>query len=251
VPSAWHAIGVRIGTLSSYIERSYSTGEVRLNSPDPDDEPDVNFNWLSDPRDLDRMVDAFRRMASILSRDPVPQYMSNLFASKFSQRVRSISQKNLRNNVLTNMAAMMMDSSASLRSFLFDKVISDSPPLRDLLADLAGLERHVRENVQSAWHASCTCRMGYPTDVYTVVDPGGKVRRGESVRRRGVGDVGGFSHQHEHPHNHDRRANSGAGAPAVHGLRQMTGADSQLSCCVLCPDASPAPGASTRSRAVY
>ena len=39
--SAWHAIGVRIGTLSSYIGRSYSTGEVRLNSPDPDDEPNV------------------------------------------------------------------------------------------------------------------------------------------------------------------------------------------------------------------
>ena len=65
--SAWHAIGVRIGTLSSYIGRSYSTGEVRLTSPDPDDEPYVDFNWLSDQRDLDRMVDAFRRMASILN----------------------------------------------------------------------------------------------------------------------------------------------------------------------------------------
>ena len=124
--SAWHAIGVRIGTLSSYIGRSYSTGEVRLNSPDPDDEPNVTFNWLSDKRDLDRMVNAFRRMASILNRDPVPQYMSNLFASKFSQRVRSISQKNFKNTVLTNVAAMMMDGSASLRKFLFDKVISDA-----------------------------------------------------------------------------------------------------------------------------
>ena len=37
--SAWHAVGVRIGTLSSYIGRSYSTGEVRLNSPDSDREP--------------------------------------------------------------------------------------------------------------------------------------------------------------------------------------------------------------------
>src|ERR1700733_4308432 len=123
--SAWHAIGVRIGTLSSYIGRSYSTGEVRLASPDPDDEPDVTFNWLSDRRDLDRMVDAFRRMANILSREPVPRYMSNLFASKFSQRVRNISQKNFRNAVLTNVAAMMMDSSASLRKLLLDKVISD------------------------------------------------------------------------------------------------------------------------------
>jgi 5-(hydroxymethyl)furfural/furfural oxidase len=173
--SAWHAIGVRIGTLSSYIGRSYSTGEVRLNSPNPDDEPNVTFNWLSDKRDLDRMVNAFRHMASILNRDPVPQYMSNLFASKFSQRVRNISQKNFKNTVLTNMAAMMMDGSASLRKFLFDKVISDALPLSELLADDAKLERHVRDNVQSAWHPSCTCRMGDPADASTVVDPRGRV----------------------------------------------------------------------------
>ncbi len=179
--SAWHAIGVRIGTLSSYIGRSYSTGEVRLNSPDPDDEPDVIFNWLSDKRDLDRMVNAFRRMASILNRDPVPQYMSNLFASKFSQRVRSISQKNFKNTVLTNVAAMMMDGSASLRKFLFDKVISDALPLSELLADDAKLERHVRDNVQSAWHPSCTCRMGDPADAHTVVDPRGRVVGAENL----------------------------------------------------------------------
>ena len=33
----------------------------------------------------------------------------------------------------------------------------------------------MRDNVQSAWHASCTCRMGDPADVQTVVDPTGKV----------------------------------------------------------------------------
>src|SRR5258708_22396105 len=163
--SAWHAVGVRIGTLSSYIGRSYSTGEVRLNSPDPDDEPYVNFNRLSDQRDLDRMGNAFRRMASILHRDPVPRYMSNLFASKFSQRVRGVGRKNLRNAILTNVAAMMMDSSASLRRILFDKVISDSPPLAELLANPAMLERHVGDNVKSPRHAAWTRRMG--------VSPGG------------------------------------------------------------------------------
>jgi 5-(hydroxymethyl)furfural/furfural oxidase len=179
--SAWHAVGVRIGTLSSYIGRSYSTGEVRLNSANPDDEPDVTFNWLSDRRDLDRMVDAFRRMAGILRREPVPQYMSNLFASKFSQRVRDVSRKTLRNTVLTNVAAAAMDSSAGLRQFLFDKVISDSPPLDVLLSDAAMLERYVRDNVQTAWHASCTCRMGDPTDPQTVVDPGGRVVGAENL----------------------------------------------------------------------
>ena len=173
--SAWHAVGVRIGTLSSYIGRSYSTGEVRLNSPDPDGEPYVNFNWLSDKRDLDRMTDAFRRMAGILHSDPVPRYLSNLFASKFSQRVRDVGRKNLKNAILTNIAAVMMDSSAGLRKLLFDRVISNSPPIPVLLANPAMLEQYVRDNVQSAWHASCTCRMGDPGDPRTVVDPTGKV----------------------------------------------------------------------------
>ena len=120
----------------------------------------MNFNWLSDPRDLDRMVNAFRRMACILNRDPVPRYMSNLFASKFSERVRGVGRKNLRNAILTNVAAMIMDSSASLRRILFDKVISASPPLAELLANPVMLERHVRDNVQSAWHTSCKCPDG-------------------------------------------------------------------------------------------
>ena len=99
----------------------------------------------------------------------MPRCLSNLFASKFSQRVRNVSQKNFRNMVLTNVAALMMDSSASLRKLFFDKVISDAPPLPQLLADPAALVRHVRDNVQSAWHASCTCRMGDPADAQTVV----------------------------------------------------------------------------------
>jgi 5-(hydroxymethyl)furfural/furfural oxidase len=173
--SAWHAVGVRIGTLSSYIGRSYSTGEVRLTSPNPDDEPYVNFNWLSDQRDMDRMTDAFRRMARILASDPVPNYLSNLFASRLSQRVRNVSQKNFKNAVLTNIAATIMDSSASLRKLLFDKVISDCLPLPELLADAGKLEKHVRDNVQSAWHASCTCRMGDPANPRTVVAPNGQV----------------------------------------------------------------------------
>jgi hypothetical protein len=65
--------------------------------------------------------------------------------------------------VLTNVAAVMMDSSAGLRKLLFDKVISDSRPLKEFLADPAALERHVPDNMQSAWmppaHAGWAIRL--------------------------------------------------------------------------------------------
>jgi 5-(hydroxymethyl)furfural/furfural oxidase len=179
--SAWHAVGRRIGTLGANVGKSYSTGEVRLASPDPDIRPDVNFNWLSDRRDLDRLTDAFRRMAGMLATDPVPEYLSNLFPAKFSQRVRDIGRHGLRNTLLTNAAAALMDGSAPMRKWLFDRVISDCPPLATLLADPAALEAHVRANVHGAWHASCTCRMGAITDPMAVVDPGGRLIGAENL----------------------------------------------------------------------
>jgi 5-(hydroxymethyl)furfural/furfural oxidase len=173
--SAWHAVGARIGTLGSNVGKSFSTGEVRLNSADPDDEPYVNFNWLSDRRDLDRLCDAVRLMAGMLATEPAPQFLSNLFPSKFSQRVRDFSKRTRRNTILTGIAATLMDNSALARDLLFDRIISDSPKLAALLADPAALEDYVRNNVHGAWHASCTCRMGNPADPQTVVDPQGRV----------------------------------------------------------------------------
>jgi len=128
-----------------------------------------------------RMVQAFRRMAGILVTEPVPDYMKNLFASKYSARVRAIGQVTLMNKIKTNIAAFMMDNSTTLRNFLFDKVIADCPPLPELLANQALLEAHVRDNVQSAWHPSCTCKMGDPSDPMAVVDARGRLIGAENV----------------------------------------------------------------------
>ena len=43
-----------------WVNRSYSTVEVRLKSPDPSIRPDVDFDMCSDSRDLERLVMATR-----------------------------------------------------------------------------------------------------------------------------------------------------------------------------------------------
>jgi 5-(hydroxymethyl)furfural/furfural oxidase len=60
--SMWHAVGERIGTLSTYISLPYSRGTVRLSAGDPNAPPAIDFNWLDDSRDRTRLVDAFLRM---------------------------------------------------------------------------------------------------------------------------------------------------------------------------------------------
>src|SRR5882762_10446535 len=64
--SAWHAVGEQIGSLLTFINKTYSeTGQVKLASRDPRAEPVVEFNLLSDKRDLDRLMSGFRKMAGL------------------------------------------------------------------------------------------------------------------------------------------------------------------------------------------
>jgi choline dehydrogenase len=44
------------------------------------------------------------------------------------------------------------------------------------------IDAFVRASVQSAYHPSCTCKMGAAEDPMTVVDPEGRVRGMESLR---------------------------------------------------------------------
>ena len=59
--SAWHAVGEQIASLLTFINKTYSeTGQVKLASRDWRSEPIVEFNLLSDKRDLDRLMSGFK-----------------------------------------------------------------------------------------------------------------------------------------------------------------------------------------------
>ena len=56
--SAWHAVGEQVGSMLTWVNKTYSQrGQVRLVSTDWRAHPDVEFNLLSDRRDLDRPAD--------------------------------------------------------------------------------------------------------------------------------------------------------------------------------------------------
>jgi 5-(hydroxymethyl)furfural/furfural oxidase len=173
--SMWHAVGERIGTLSTYISLPYSRGTVRLASSDHNAPPVIDFNWLEDARDRTRLVDAFLRMGNMMIGEPVSRFALNAFPSSFSERVAAISRPTGLNAVLTNVAALLLDSGAPVRKFLIDNVISEAPALAGLLADRRAAEEYVCSAVRSAWHPSCTCRMGAEDDSMAVTNPSAAV----------------------------------------------------------------------------
>jgi 5-(hydroxymethyl)furfural/furfural oxidase len=181
--SAWHAVGVQIGSLLAFVNKTYSeTGQVKLASRDPQREPIVEFNLLSDSRDLDRLMSGFRKMAGLQISAPLAAVTDKPFPASYSDRVRKIGVVNTKNKVLTTIAAALMDGPAALRHYMIDKFVVEGFTFEQVMNDDEALEAFVRKAAIGVWHASCSCRMGRPDDPMAVVDTQGRVKGVQGLR---------------------------------------------------------------------
>jgi 5-(hydroxymethyl)furfural/furfural oxidase len=181
--SAWHSVGEQIASLLTFVNKTYSeTGQVKLASRDPRKEPIVQFNLLSDKRDLDRLMSGFRMTAAMQMNASLKAVTDKPFPASYSDRVRKIGVVNTRNKVLTTIAAALMDGPAALRSYMIDNFVVEGFTFDQVMGDDEALEAFVRKATIGVWHASCSCRMGRPDDPMAVVDGQGRVRGVQGLR---------------------------------------------------------------------
>ncbi len=177
--SAWHAVGERIASfLTAVYHTSSERGEVKLVSRDWRDEPLVEFNLLSDRRDLERLMDAFRRLGKLYTTPEMQAVTSDPFPASYSERVRKVGVVNARNKLITRIAGMLLDGPAALRSYMIRNFITEGFKFEEVMADDDACEAFVRKAAIGVWHASCSCRMGADGDPMAVTDAAGRVRGG-------------------------------------------------------------------------
>jgi 5-(hydroxymethyl)furfural/furfural oxidase len=181
--SAWHSVGEQIASLLTFVNKTYSeTGQVKLASRDPRIEPMVEFNLLSDKRDLDRLMSGFRKMAALQMSAPLRAVTDKPFPASYSDRVRKIGVVNTKNKVLTAIAAVLMDGPAALRHAMIDNFVVEGFTFEQVMTDDEALEAFVRKAAIGVWHASCSCRMGRAEDPMAVVDHQGRVKGVQGLR---------------------------------------------------------------------
>ena len=181
--SAWHAVGEQIGSLLTFVNKTYSeTGQVKLASRDPLAEPIVEFNLLSDRRDVDRLMSGFRKMAAVQMSAAVKAVTDKPFPAAYSDRVRKIGVVNAKNKILTTLAATLMDGPAALRHYIVDNFVVEGFTFDQVLNDDEAMEAFVRKSAIGVWHASCSCRMGRADDPMAVVDTEGRVKGVQGLR---------------------------------------------------------------------
>ena len=174
----WHAVGQRIGTLGFWVNKSYSTGRVRL-SPNGSD---IDFRMLSDPRDMARLKLAFRIGVRAMLAAKYAGVVLDVFPSGYSPRIRELTRPGTRNAVITAVAAPLMDSMAAVRKKVMTYAVGTEHSAEMLAADPALLEAHLRKRVNGTWHPCGTARMGDPSDPMAVTDPHARVIGVEGLR---------------------------------------------------------------------
>jgi 5-(hydroxymethyl)furfural/furfural oxidase len=181
--STWHAVGERIASfLIAVYHTASERGQVKLTSRDWREEPLVEFNLLSDRRDLERLMVGFRKLGKLYMTPAMQSVTSDPFPASYTDRVRRIGVVNTKNRILTSIAGAMLDGPAPLRSYLINNLITEGFSFDQVMADDEALEAFVRKSTIGVWHASCSCRMGADGDSMAVTDPEGRVRGVEGLR---------------------------------------------------------------------
>jgi 5-(hydroxymethyl)furfural/furfural oxidase len=180
--AAWHAIGERLGLIMVWINRSYSTGEVKLASADPAAPLEVDFNMCSDPRDMERLVIGTRLLCRLQADRAIQEAVEQVFPISLSDWARRLAVYGPFNAAQTRAGAALMDSSALIRRWMIDKLIADAPSLDELATDDGACRDWIKSAVLGHYHASCTCRMGAEDDEGAVTDPSARVYGVQGLR---------------------------------------------------------------------
>jgi 5-(hydroxymethyl)furfural/furfural oxidase len=180
--AGWHAVGRQMASLFSWVNKSYSTGEVALASADPLVEPVVRFHMLSDPRDMTRLAMAFRQSASVLLELMEAGIVKAAFPSTYSTRIKKLLAPTQRNRIMMHLAAPMIDHFGPVRRAVVRAARGDAPAISDLMRSDALLSDYLKTNVGGVWHPCGTARMGRAEDGLAVTAPDGRVHGVSGLR---------------------------------------------------------------------
>ena len=164
------------------VYKPFSRGRVQIESPDPRCEARIEFNMLSDQRDLVRLANGVAFCAGLYREPEVRAMVNDVFPMSYSGRVRGLNQYSRMNWARAVAAKAVLDGPAVLRRAFLRRVISPGDDLDTLLGNRARLESWVAERATPFFHPVGTCRMGRSDDPDAVVDASCRVHGVSGLR---------------------------------------------------------------------
>ncbi len=170
---AWDPAGRQLAILNIIINKAFSIGEITLNSADPLGPPKVAFNFLSDSRDLERIVQSIHFLAELLSDPNVRASSDFAFAPTWKPVAVAMMGHGFKAQALSILGSIALSGPEKLRR----KLLNDMGVEIGALATMPDSEigEFIKTYMLPAYHVSGTCRMGATFQKETVVDSSGAV----------------------------------------------------------------------------
>lgn len=173
--TSWSALGEQIGSIVPTLLLPASRGRVSLVSTNPFVQPRVEFNFLAEDVDLQRLMQVFGFAVGIVCSGQVSALSNRAFPVRFGDRIRTLNEKNAVNALKSSLIALALDAVPGIGGLVFSSLTGRRVDLKALASDREELAQHIRENVSGVFHPTGTCRMGSADDKAAVTDNQGRV----------------------------------------------------------------------------
>jgi 5-(hydroxymethyl)furfural/furfural oxidase len=167
-------LGRQMTWLMVIMNKSYSQGEVTLNTNNAGLPPRIQARVLSDSRDLERMTASLRMMAGLIAAKPLASQINHAFVHNLALGIPPdaltlrLMKDDLQARLLSALGATAMDLFPGLRRKMIRDAGTDIGSILSLSPDR--LAEFLRRATSMGGHPSGTCRLGSPEDSNAVVD---------------------------------------------------------------------------------
>ncbi|AEG50949.1 Choline dehydrogenase [Sphingobium chlorophenolicum L-1] len=170
-------LAAQVANLMILLNKVYSTGWVRIG---PSGGLNVNFNFLSDQRDMDRMIGSLHFVMNLLKAQPVAGLINRSFFPNYaSPLVFKLMQNDWQAQILSIAGAIGLSGPVMLRDHILAKAGRD---VNEVIEDPDAVRAQVAQSTLAGGHSAGTCRMGDPGQDGTVTDSRCRVVGVEALR---------------------------------------------------------------------
>jgi 5-(hydroxymethyl)furfural/furfural oxidase len=178
---SWHALGRRIASLAPALQKPASRGRIRLDAANPRGLPRIEFNLLSDERDLKRLVSGTKTAIELFAMPQLREICGEPFVLTDPGGLMRFNRVSALNRARAALMAACLDLSPRFGAALL-RQLAQMRSAADLASNDAALSSFVKEQVTGTGHVSGTCRMGSTDDALAACDATGRVRGVQGLR---------------------------------------------------------------------
>ncbi len=171
--AAWHAFGSLVGIINIVLHKPYSVGSVSIGSSAPEAYPAVDFNFLSDERDVAALSTGVQFALDLLADPSFTALSTDNGLLKMKTAARMISMRTPRNRLASAVLGSAAGLLKPLERKLLDLVVKDIPEGLRRWGEDTG--EALREAMLPQSHPVGSCAMGRADDGYAVTDAEGRV----------------------------------------------------------------------------